>query len=89
MPTVTFTPNLERHIGLSSLETGGTTVSAALAEVFTAHPRARSYVLDDQGALRKHMIVFVDGAAIKDRTRLSDPAEAQSAIYVMQALSGG
>ena len=37
------------------------------------NPQARSYVLDDQSALRKHMTIFVDGQMIRDRARLSDP----------------
>ena len=61
----------------------------ALEEVFAANPRARGYVLDDQGALRKHMQVFVDGEMVRDRTGLSDPVGEASEVYVMQALSGG
>jgi hypothetical protein len=46
-------------------------------------------VLDDQAALRRHMTIFVDGKAIRDRARLSDAVAASSTIYVFQALSGG
>jgi hypothetical protein len=46
-------------------------------------------VLDDQAALRKHVAVFVDGAMIRDRTRLSDAVGAASTVHVFQALSGG
>jgi hypothetical protein len=31
----------------------------------------------------------VDGRAIRDRMRLSDPVTAASTVYVFQALSGG
>ena len=41
------------------------------------------------GALRKHMLVFIDGEQIHDRTGLSDPVTADAEVYVMQALSGG
>jgi sulfur-carrier protein len=57
--------------------------------VFAVNPLARGYVLDDQGALRRHMTIFLDGAAIRDRTRLSDVVTPDSTIYVFQALSGG
>ena len=60
-----------------------------LEHVFAENPPARSYVLDDQGGLRKHMTIFVDGKAIADRLRLSDPVNEASSIYVFQALSGG
>jgi hypothetical protein len=60
-----------------------------LERVFGNEPRARGYVLDEQGALRKHVVVFVDGEAVQDRSGLSDGVRAESQVYVMQALSGG
>ena len=60
-----------------------------LRAVFADNPRARSYVLDDQGGLRRHMLIFLDGEIIHDRTGLSDPVAKGSTIYVYQALSGG
>ena len=64
-------------------------MNEALSRVFDANPRLRGYVVDERGALRKHMSVFVDGELIKDRLRLSDPVSESSEVYVMQALSGG
>lgn len=89
MATVSFTPNLQRHVACPRSEAAGATVREVLDAVFTGNPQARSYVLDDQSALRKHMTIFIDGQVIKDRTRLSDPVTESSAIYVFQALSGG
>ncbi len=89
MPTVAFTPNLERHLSVPASEVGGGTVGAALAEVFAANPRLRSYLVDDQGHLRQHVTVFVDGRAIADPQGLSDAVGEASEIFVMQALSGG
>ncbi len=89
MPTVTFTRNIQRHVECPATEAPGTTVREVLEAVFAGNPRARSYVLDDQGGLRKHMAVFVDGTLIRDRATLSDPVRPEAGIYVMQALSGG
>lgn len=61
----------------------------ALREVFSGNPKLRGYVLDDQGRLRRHVLVFVDNERIKDRTGLSDPVAKNSEVFVMQALSGG
>ena len=61
----------------------------ALEAVFRTNERLRGYVLDDQAALRRHMAVVVDGRPLSDRVHLSDPVSAASAIYVLQALSGG
>lgn len=89
MPTVAFTPNIQRHVSCPDTEADGGTVGEVLENVFSGNPRARSYVLDDQGALRRHMIIFVDGVAISDRNKLSDPVGDKSRIFVFQALSGG
>ena len=89
MPKVAFTANIQRHVACPDTEAAGSTVREVLDAVFGANPQARSYVLDDQSALRRHMIIFVDGQAISDRTRLSDPVGAASTIHVFQALSGG
>lgn len=64
-------------------------LDVALEALFAQHPRLRGYVLDEHGAVRHHVAVFVDGAAICDKQRLQQPLAADSEIYVMQALSGG
>ena len=65
------------------------TVRDALDAVFAKTPLMRSYVLDDGGALRKHVAIVVDGSTILDRQSLADAVAADGDIYVMQALSGG
>jgi sulfur-carrier protein len=89
MARVVFTQNIQRHVECPETEAGGGSVREVLDNVFAANPQARSYVLDDQAALRRHMTVFVDGRAVRDRARLSDPVAAGSTVYVFQALSGG
>jgi len=89
VPRVQFTPNLERHITAGAAEVPGATAREALEAVFRDNPRLRSYVLDDQGRLRRHVMVFVDGEQVRDRDGLTDPVAASSELFVMQALSGG
>ena len=89
MATVHFTVNLKRHVDCPPREVPGATVAEALGAVFADNPRLRGYVVDEHGALRKHVSVFVDGRQLADREHLSDPAAPASEIYVMQALSGG
>lgn len=86
---VVFTKNLQRHVPCPPTEEPGHTVREVLDHVFAANPRLRGYVVDERGALRKHMSIFVDGELIRDRTTLGDTVGPQSEIYVMQALSGG
>lgn len=89
MPEVTFTTTLQRHVGAPSSSVKGATVREALDEVFRENPRLRGYVLDDQGRLRRHVVVFVDGEVVADRDGLTDPVRPTSKLFVMQALSGG
>jgi sulfur-carrier protein len=89
MPRVVFTPNLQRHVACPPTDATGVTVREVLEAVFAANPRARGYVLDDQGELRANMAVFVDGRQVADRRRLTDPVRPDAEIHVMQALSGG
>lgn len=89
MPRVTFTANLQRHLDVPSLEAGGTTVREVLDAVFAQKPLLRSYIVDDQGRLRRHVNVFVKSQRIADRDGLSDPVGAGDEVFVFQALSGG
>ena len=89
MARVTFTANIQRHVACPPMEADGGTVRDVLEAVFAGNPQARGYVLDDQAALRRHMTIFVDGIAIRDRVHLSDPVKETSTVYVFQALSGG
>lgn len=70
------------------LEADGRTVGAVLEAVFERHPRLRGYVLDEQGAVRHHVALFVDGAVVHGK-RLDHAVGEHSDVHVMQALSGG
>jgi sulfur-carrier protein len=89
MARIVFTANIQRHVECPQAEAEGDSVREVLDKVFASNPQARSYVLDDQAALRRHMTVFVDGRALRDRVCLSDRVDAGSTVYVFQALSGG
>ena len=89
MATIAFTPNLNRHLDVSTAVVSAGSVRSALEQVFESNERLRSYILDDQGWLRQHVVVFVDGVRAADRAGLSDPVAEDSEVYVMQALSGG
>jgi hypothetical protein len=70
-------------------EANGGTVRQVLDSYFARRPQARGYVLDDQGRLRQHMTIFVDGRQVQDRERLQDLVGPHDVIDVLQALSGG
>jgi len=89
MPRVRFTANIQRQLSCPESDSPGDTVHAVLEGVWSRNPKARGYVLDDQGVVRKHVTIFVNGVPIRDREKLSDAVDADAEIDVMQALSGG
>lgn len=89
MISVEFAPAIQRHVACMQQQVEAATVREALDAVFARQSAVRAYVLDDQGALRKHVALFVDGEQVRDRTQLSDPLRTDAAIYIVQALSGG
>ena len=89
MPRVVFGQALQRHVKCPPVEIDGTTVREVLDAAFAIHPSARSYVLDDQSHVRKHVSIFLDGRMVRDRTRLAEPVTPKSEILIVPALSGG
>ena len=84
-----FTQQLARFTRVPQLESEASDLRAALDTAFAVNPRLRSYVLDDQGALRANVTIFIDGRRCHNTQRLDDPLRPDSQVYVLQALSGG
>ncbi len=89
MAHVSFTDNLQKHLPCPPVTAPGDTVRAVLDAVFEDNATLRSYLLDDQDRLRKHVNIFINGKAVTDRATLADPVGKNDAVYVFQALSGG
>ena len=89
MPSVRFTRNIQRHVDCPTKDVDGATLREVLAAYFATNERARGYVLDDQGKLRKHMAAFIDGRQIDDRDSLSDAVAETAVVDIVQSLSGG
>lgn len=89
MPQISFTSHLSRHLSCETMVVEGDSLREAFEKVFLEQPKLRDYLLDDQRAVRKHVMIFVDSTPIADRVHLSDELKPESKIYIMQALSGG
>jgi sulfur-carrier protein len=84
-----FAPSIQRHVPVPETDVSADTVGSALDAAFARQPALRGYVVDDQGALRRHLAIFIDGRPIRDRQWMSDALRPESRVYVVQALSGG
>ena len=89
MPKIVFTPHLKLHLDCPDTVVDGGSLRETLENVFATNPKLQGYVLDDQGRMRQHVVVFIDGRVVQDRVKLSDTVSPESEVYVMQALSGG
>ncbi|MBI1902681.1 MAG: MoaD/ThiS family protein [Planctomycetia bacterium] len=90
MPLVRFPPHLRHQFPLpENCSAEGKTVAEVVADLERRFPGVRGYILDDQGAVRQHVNIFVGNDFLRDRRKLSDPVGPEAKVYVMQALSGG
>jgi molybdopterin converting factor small subunit len=66
------------------------TIAAEVIEsVAREFPGLRDRVLDEQGHLRRHVNIFIDGENARSIGGLSAPVMAESEIWIHPALSGG
>jgi hypothetical protein len=97
VPTVIVAPSLTRWLmpsptvsaGERSFRVNGMTVREVLEALFTLVPVLRGYVTDERGALRHHVVAFVNGVAVQDKATLSEVVPADGEVHIFQALSGG
>ena len=89
MPVVEFAPALTRHVPCPKQDVQAETLGAALDAAFRAAPALRPYVLDEQGGVRKHVAVFLNGDMLARDTALARALGPADRVTVIQALTGG
>ena len=65
------------------------TVGDALKALSNRSPRAFERIMDENGSVRRHVNVFVNGESIRFLDGLSTPVPEGSTILVIAAVSGG
>ena len=89
MTKIVCTPKLEEIGPLEPIRYTGSTVGAVLDAAGKDYPRLKNYILDDQGRVRKHIAIFINGE-LRSRERVLEYAVGDvDEICIMQALSGG
>ncbi|MEM6800471.1 MAG: MoaD/ThiS family protein [Bacteroidota bacterium] len=90
MPKINFTSALKRFFpDLEAEQIEGSNVSEVLENLEKVHPGICDYLIDEQGQLRKHVNIFLDGELIRDREHLMDKVGEKDELFIFQALSGG
>lgn len=64
-------------------------VAEVLREVDKLAPGFSDYILDEHGALRRHVNISINNAVIVDKKTLADYVADDSTLFIFQALSGG
>ena len=78
-----FFPGLKEHEIVE-----GDTVAAMVRSLDARFPGLGGYLVDERGALRKHVNIFIGTERIRDRQSLCDPVREEDHVYIFQALSG-
>ncbi len=90
MVKVNFTSALKRfYPTLESVELEGNSVSEILVLLENKHAGLTDFLIDEHGALRQHINIFIGDKMLVDRETLTDRVVAGDEILVFQALSGG
>ena len=89
MARVTLTANLKKYYPETRFTVAGGTLRAVLDAMEARRPHFMSYVLEDNGHIRKHVNMFIDGQLVRDKTNIDIPVAENADIHIMQALSGG
>ena len=86
MPVVRLrAPLSELAGGMRELELEGATVGEVLQALEREHPDVKGWILDERGAIREHINVFVN----KEYGRENTAVGAQDRLHVLPAISGG
>ncbi len=92
MPTVKMTSHLYRFFPQLKNRTL-TAPTGSVAEVLQAineqAPGLIDYILDERGALRRHVKLCINDTIVIDRKGLSDRVQENDTVFIFQALSGG
>ena len=85
MAQVMLRAPLSELCGGRSHVVAGATVRDVLVALEAAHPPIAGWVLDEQGRIREHVNVFVNGTHGVERTPVADADR----VHVLPAITGG
>jgi molybdopterin synthase sulfur carrier subunit len=90
MVQVNFTSHLEVFFPtLKSQKVEAQTLSELFSNLNQLYPGISSYLIEDNGEIRKHVNVFLDGVLIENKSKKNQSLEGISEVFILQALSGG
>lgn len=89
MAKISFTAHLRKVAPPGATAVAADNLGDALDQVFARAPKLRSYVVDEQNRLRRHVVIFLNGSRLSPENWSAQVLAPDDDVYVMQALSGG
>ncbi|HYN54740.1 MAG TPA: MoaD/ThiS family protein [Methylotenera sp.] len=92
MPRVEMTQHLYRffpQLKNQVITVPADSVAKALLAINEIAPGFTDYVLDERGALRRHVNISINDTIVIDKIKLSDRIPEDGTVYIFQSLSGG
>jgi len=74
---------------LLAIEGSPATVSETLTALWKEYPGLRDRIVDEQGAVRQHINIFVGDEAIRFADGLATKVPAEAEVLIVPAVSGG
>ena len=75
--------------GASEVSASGSTLAEVIDDLDANHPGIKGRILDDQGAIRRFVNVYVGNDDVRFTDGLSTPTESGAQISVIPAVAGG
>lgn len=93
MPTTvripTYLASFADGRNLLTIDGSPATVSEALTALWKEYPGLRDRIVDEQGAVRQHINIFVGDEAIRFADGLATKVPADAEVLIVPAVSGG
>jgi molybdopterin synthase sulfur carrier subunit len=85
MAKLMFGGRLREIFAQQATSTGQSTLRLALEDLFLERPLLRSYLLNDQGILRRGLWVFINGSRMKHTQALDSPLTTHATVFLREA----
>ena len=85
--TVRLPPMLAELVGgAARIEVAGATLGQALDDLLRQRPKLRLHLVDESGALRRHILCFCNGSHTRDRDVALRPGDT---VAILHSVAGG
>lgn len=90
MPTVRFPALMKFYVdNQSEFEANGSTVVELIDNILARYPALKPHLFDENGELRRHFNIFVNGAHVRDLNGMETNLREDDRVVLMASAAGG